>query len=67
MTRKDRKALISNLTILLIHLLKYKFQPKQRTKSWFLTIKEHRKRLNKALKNIPSLKKLLRRNIINCL
>ncbi len=55
----SKKALLSNLEILLIHLLKYKFQAKKRTRSWFLTIKEHRRRINKAFKETPSLKNYL--------
>ena len=59
MGKNKKKALISNLEILLIHLLKYKFQPNKRTRSWLLTIEEHRRRINQALKNSPSLKNYL--------
>ena len=60
----SKKALLSNLEILLIHLLKYKFQPEKRTRSWSLTIKEHRKRINKAFKETPSLKNYLQENFL---
>ncbi len=45
MGRSERKAVRSNLRILLImHLLKDKYQPEKRTNSWLFTIVEHRKR-----------------------
>ncbi len=60
MGKNKKKVLISNLEILLIHLLKYKFQSEKRTKSWLLTIEEHKRRINKAFKNTPSLKNYLK-------
>ncbi len=65
MTKSQRESLISNLKILLIHLLKYKFQSEKRTNSWLSTIKEHRKRLNKALKKSPSIKNYLEKILTN--
>ncbi len=59
MTRKDKKSLKSDLIILLVHLLKYKFQSKRITNSWLFTIVEHHKRINKNLKKSPSLKNYL--------
>ena len=34
MSRTDKKAIKSNLAVVLIHLLKYQFQPKRRSRSW---------------------------------
>jgi hypothetical protein len=59
MGRSEKRALESNLIVLLIHLLKYKYQPEKRTNSWLSTIYEHRRRLNKNLQDSPSLKKYL--------
>ena len=53
--RSDKNALKSNLRVLLMHLLKYKYQPEKRTNSWQYTIIEHRIRLEDAFKTSPSL------------
>lgn len=52
-----KNALRSNLIVILIHLLKYKYQPQKRTRSWQLTIFEHRRRLRETLEDSPSLKR----------
>jgi hypothetical protein len=57
MGRSDRHRLKSNLKIVLIHLLKYKYQPEKRTNSWIYTLVEHRQRLNEQFKDSPSLRK----------
>ncbi len=56
MGRSERKAVRSNLRILLMHLLKYKYQPEKRTNIWLFTIVEHRKRLQQSFQDSPSLK-----------
>lgn len=56
MSKREKKALESNLEILLMHLLKYKYQPEKITNSWKFTIREHRNRIKKAFKYSPSLK-----------
>ncbi|MBD2680122.1 MULTISPECIES: DUF29 domain-containing protein [Nostoc] len=56
MGRSEKKALRSNLEVVLMHLLKYKYQPEKRSGSWQATIREHRKRLREALEESPSLK-----------
>ncbi len=56
MGRSEKKALRSNLEVLLLHLLKYKCQVEKRSGSWRATIREHRKRLREALEESPSLK-----------
>lgn len=56
MGRSEKQALESNLQIVLMHLLKYKYQPKRRSNSWRFTILEHRDRLETALENSSSLK-----------
>ncbi|MFB2879479.1 MULTISPECIES: DUF29 domain-containing protein [Floridanema] len=55
MGKSDKNALKSNLRVLLMHLLKYKYQPEKRTNSWVYTIIEHRIRLGDAFKTSPSL------------
>jgi hypothetical protein len=55
MGRSDKNALKSNLKVLLMHLLKYKYQPEKRTNSWRYIILEHRQRLRDTFKTSPSL------------
>jgi Domain of unknown function DUF29 len=56
MGRSEKRALESNVAVLLMHILKYQFQPMRRSHSWRYTIAEHRKRVQKALQESPSLK-----------
>ncbi len=57
MGRSQRDSLESNLIIVLLHLLKWKYQPQMRSGSWKRSIREHRRRINKAFKDSPSLKR----------
>lgn len=54
--RSEKNALKSNLSILLMHLLKWQYQPSKRTDSWLSTIIEHRDRLQLSLESSPSLR-----------
>ena len=49
MGRSDKRAIESNLRVLLMHLLKYQYQPERRSNSWLSTIIEHRIRISKEL------------------
>ena len=51
----EKRELHSRLTVLLMHLLKWKYQPNLQCKSWKYTIKEQRKELKYHFKNNPSL------------
>ena len=57
MGKREKRALESNLVVILVHLLKYKYQSGKRTNSWKSTIREHRRRLNRIFKDSPSLKR----------
>lgn len=59
MGRGEKRSLYSNLKILLMHLLKYRYQPEKRSNSWRYTIEEHRQRIAEALCDSPSLKNYL--------
>jgi hypothetical protein len=59
MGKRERRSLKSNLIVLLLHLLKWQYQPAQRTGSWAGSIIEHRRRIHEALKDSPSLKSYL--------
>lgn len=56
MGRSERRALESNLIVVLLHLLKWQYQPERRTGSWESSLIEHRRRIRKALAESPSLK-----------
>ncbi len=56
MGRAEKRQLGSRLEILIMHLLKWQFQPNLRSRSWKLTIKEQRLRLEKLLEENASLK-----------
>ena len=49
MGRSEKRQLESRLELLIMHLLKWQFQPNLRSRSWQLTIKEQRLRLRPAL------------------
>ena len=57
--RKERQELRNRLGVLLEHLLKWQFQPEQRTNSWVGTIREQRIQIKLLLKDSPSLKPYL--------
>jgi len=56
MGRSERRELTRRLEVLMIHLLKWQYQPAFRGRSWELTIVEQRRRIAKLLANNPSLK-----------
>ncbi|MBE9202711.1 DUF29 domain-containing protein [Synechocystis salina LEGE 06099] len=53
--RQQYRELVSRLAVLLGHLLKWKLQPEQRSRSWFLTIREQRRAIRRHLLQNPSL------------
>jgi hypothetical protein len=59
MGKSEKRALESRLMVLLQHLLKWQHQPNFRGKSWELTIKEQRLRIEKIIRDNPSLKRQL--------
>jgi len=56
MGKSQQRALASRLEVLLIHLLKWQFQPNLVSPSWKHTIKEQRRRIADHLQDNPSLK-----------
>jgi len=56
MGKTELRALESRLVVLLVHLLKWEFQPAQRSKSWQRTLIEQRKRIARLLEDSPSLR-----------
>ncbi len=64
--KRDRRALCSNLEIVLLHLLKWQFQPEQRSTSWRGSIREHRRHISRILKDSPSLNAYLLQEYEDC-
>jgi hypothetical protein len=56
MGRSKKRSISSNLEVVLMHLLKYKYQPDKRSNSWRYTIIEHRVRILEELQESPSLR-----------
>jgi hypothetical protein len=59
MGRSERRALVNRLTVLLLHLLKWQFQPGLRGNSWRLSIEEQRYRLEDHMSDNSSLQSQL--------
>ena len=56
MAKRDKRELVSRLMILIAHLLKWQFQPHQRSASWRGSIREQRIQIMRQLEESPSLK-----------
>lgn len=56
MSRSEKRRVASNLRVIIMHLLKWQYQPARRSKSWKASIIEHRIRVKDNLKESPSLK-----------
>lgn len=56
MGKSEKRELISRLVVLMLHLLKWEFQPVRRGNSWRNTIRLQRRELAEHLKDNPSLK-----------
>jgi len=54
--RSDRYEIESRMEVLLLHLLKWRFQPHARSNSWRATITEQRVRIARRITDSPSLK-----------
>jgi hypothetical protein len=54
--RSEKSEIANRLSVLLLHLLKWQFQPAGRSSSWRGSIVEQRKKLQRLLKENPSLR-----------
>ena len=59
MGRSEKREMISRLAVLLAHLLKWRFQPERRGRSWRLIIREQRRQVARVFADNPSLRPLL--------
>lgn len=57
--RSEQRSLGSYLQVLMMHLLKWQYQPEKRTRSWEITISNCRDKIQDALEDMPSLKRFL--------
>lgn len=65
MGRGEKRELISRLKVLLVRLLKWRFQPAGRGNSWRLTIAEQRREVADHLDDNPSLRAQLDAAIVS--
>ncbi|CAO3429761.1 DUF29 domain-containing protein [Azospirillum doebereinerae] len=65
MGKTEKRELVNRLVVLILHLLKWRFQPALRGKSWRLSVEEQRYRIVDHLKDNPSLKATLESAIEN--
>ena len=56
MGKSDRRALGSHLTNVLLHLLKWRYQPRRRSASWALSINNGRQEIGWIVQDSPSLR-----------
>jgi ribosomal protein L29 len=55
MGRAERRALASQLERLMAHLLKWRYQPQRRSRSWRRSIRDSRRQIARLLADSPSL------------
>jgi hypothetical protein len=54
--KSERRGISSQLTRVLLHLLKWQYQPKRRSDSWLDSITDARTQIELAIEDSPSLK-----------
>jgi hypothetical protein len=54
--KSERRSIASQLTRLLLHLLKWQYQPQRRSDSWLDSITDSRTQIELAIQDSPSLK-----------
>ncbi len=59
MANRDKREALSRLTVLLHHLLKWKYQPEKRSESWRSRVRTQRRELDRLFKESPSLRAVL--------
>lgn len=67
LARRERKILKSNLVVTLLHLLKWQYQPKNRSGSWKGSMREHRRRIADDLQRFPQPQPLFARDVYRLL
>ena len=54
--RSEEGEIESRLNVLLLHLLKWRFQPERHSNSWKATLLEQRRRIGRRIRQSPSLR-----------
>jgi hypothetical protein len=65
MGRRERRELLSRLSVLISHLLKWQAQPERRSRSWSGTIRLQRDEFAGLLAEMPSLRRFLASDLKN--
>jgi len=55
--RRERREIGSRLELLILHLLKWQYQPGRRSESWRISISEQRIAIDEVIRTSPSLKR----------
>jgi hypothetical protein len=63
MGRSIRRELRSRFSVLIMHLLKWRYQPGFRSRSWSSTIEEHRQQVKELVEESPSLRPVVTREM----
>jgi hypothetical protein len=64
--KSERRAIVSQLIRLLLHLLKWQYQPERRSDSWLDSITDARVQIELAIQDSPSLKSYPAENLNQC-
>ncbi|MCD6273828.1 MAG: DUF29 domain-containing protein [Deltaproteobacteria bacterium] len=59
MGRSERRELLNRLAVLLMHLLKWQYQPNLQSRSWKVTVRNQRSAILDLLEDSPSLKSVI--------
>lgn len=62
--RSDKREIASQVGVILLHLLKWEFQPEKRKPGWFLTLQEQRGQIGTLISESPSLKATLPKALV---
>jgi hypothetical protein len=57
LSKRERDKLLSSMRLILQHLLKWKYQPQKRSRSWQITVERERNNIELYVEDSPSLKK----------
>jgi hypothetical protein len=57
MGKRDKRELYSRLTVLIVHLLKWKYQPEKKSEGWRSTVATQRTEIQLVLDDSPSLRR----------
>ena len=63
MGKSEKRELISRLTVRLLHLVKWRFQPAKRGRSWRLSVEGQRLDIEDLLQDNPSLRPIVAESI----